>query len=254
MIMKKDMIALACVNLYAILGALPKLCELDEEAAALIHDEHISIGFAVKGGPWGTLIFEDGKCHMERGLVKPKILLPFSTPEKFNGMIDGTVTPIPRKGFLHIGFLLKKFMKLTDILTAYLRADKEALKDEEFFRKSTTLMLYVIAGAVAELGNFDPVSRASASYITDGVIRIAIDNGPAATITAKDHILRSIPEDCETYTSYMRFADIRTARALFDGEINAVACIGTGEVRVGGMISQVDNVNRILDRVAMYLA
>ena len=39
-----------------------------------------------------------------------------------------------------------------------------------------------------------------------------------------------------------------------DGDINAVACIGTGVVRVGGMISQVDNINRILDRVALYLA
>ena len=47
---------------------------------------------------------------------------------------------------------------------------------------------------------------------------------------------------------------MKVARDLFDGKINSVACIGTGEVRVGGMISQVDNVNRILDRVAEYLA
>ena len=41
---------------------------------------------------------------------------------------------------------------------------------------------------------------------------------------------------------------------LFDGKINAVAAVGEGKVRVGGMISQVDNVNRILDRVSLYLA
>ena len=36
--------------------------------------------------------------------------------------------------------------------------------------------------------------------------------------------------------------------------INAIAAVGMGQVRVSGMISQVDNVNRILDRVAIYLA
>ena len=38
------------------------------------------------------------------------------------------------------------------------------------------------------------------------------------------------------------------------GKVNAVACVGEGKIRIGGMISQVDNVNRILDRVALYLA
>ena len=51
----------------------------------------------------------------------------------------------------------------------------------------------------------------------------------------------------------MTFSDMKTARALFDGRVNSVAAIGTGGVRVGGMISQIDNVNRILDRVALYI-
>ncbi len=250
----KDNTALAYVNLHAILGVLPKLCELDGEAKKLIAKDNVSIGFEVKGGPCGTLIFKEGKCTFKEGLVKPKIKLPFSSPEKFNGMIDGTVTPIPSKGFTHIGFLLKKFMPLTDILTKYLRASEEDLKDERFFTVSTTLMLYVIAEAVAQLGNHDPVSLTSASYITDGKMRLTIEGGPAATLVAENHKLRSFPEDCKDFRSYMSFKDIRTARALFDGNINAVAAIGTGEVRVGGMVSQMDNVNRILDRVALYLA
>ena len=53
--------------------------------------------------------------------------------------------------------------------------------------------------------------------------------------------------------SYMQFADIKTARDLFDNKINSVASVGTGGVRMGGMISQIDNVNRILSRVELYL-
>ena len=52
----------------------------------------------------------------------------------------------------------------------------------------------------------------------------------------------------------MEFSNIHLARDLFDGKVNAVACIGTGGIRMSGMISMIDNVNRILDRVALYLA
>ena len=250
-----DKRALSFVNLFGILGAIPKLCELDKEARGLIAGERMSIGFSVKGGPVGTLIFENGKCRMEEGLISPKIKLPFSSPEKFNGMIDGTVTPIPSLGFLHIGFLLKKFIKLTDILTKYLRATEEDLKDAEFKRLSTTLMFQVIAGAICNLANNDPVSKVSASYIVDGDILFSVGGGPKAVIRAKDHKLSladAIPDG--EIMSYMEFRDMDVARDLFDGRINSVASVGFGDVRVGGMISQLDNLNRILDRVSVYLA
>ena len=47
---------------------------------------------------------------------------------------------------------------------------------------------------------------------------------------------------------------LELARALFDGKVNAIAAVGLGQVRIGGMIAQIDNINRILDRVAIYLA
>ena len=54
--------------------------------------------------------------------------------------------------------------------------------------------------------------------------------------------------------SLMEFGGIKLARDLFDGNVNAVACIGEGSIKMGGNISMIDNVNRILDRVALYLA
>ena len=52
----------------------------------------------------------------------------------------------------------------------------------------------------------------------------------------------------------MEFKGIKLARDLFDGKVNAVASIGEGTILMGGNISMIDNVNRILDRVALYLA
>ena len=99
------------------------------------------------------------------------------------------------------------------------------------------------------------MGQASASYITDGAIRLAIgDESRCYTLVAKDHKLVLHDGEDQPMTSYMRFENIRVARDLFDGKINAVAAVGEGKVRIGGMISQVDNTNRILDRVALYLA
>jgi hypothetical protein len=169
-------------------------------------------------------------------------------------MIDGTVTPIPSKGFTKIKFLLKKFMPLTDILSSYLRADEKALEDPEFFEKSTKLMLHLIVSAIAQIGNTDKVGQASASYITDGIVKLAIDDEISVGIMSKNHKLAAIHKEPKEFTSFMRFENIKLARYLFDGKVNAVACVGEGKIRIGGMISQVDNVNRILDRVALYLA
>ena len=249
-----DSRTLAFINLNAVLGTIPYLCELDDRARELIRDENVSIGFSVKGGPCGTLVFENGKCRYVNGCDGCKIKLPFSSPEKFNGMIDGTVTPIPTKGLTKIGFLLKKFMPLTDILSSYLRADEKALEDKKFFEISTKLMFHLIASAIACIGNTDAVGRASASYIVDGTVKLGIGDEMCLGIVARNNKLAALHKAPKEFSSYMVFESLELARALFDGKVNAVACVGEGKIRIGGMISQVDNINRILDRVAIYLA
>jgi len=250
----KDTKTLAYINLFAILGAIPYLCALDEEARSLIDGHAISIGFAVKGGPSATLYIGGGKARMVPGTERCDVLLPFSSCEKFNGLIDGTTTPIPAKGFTRIGFLLKNFTKLTDRLSAFLQPEEGALEDPEFFRVSTTLMFHVILEAIAQIGSHDKVGCFSASNIVDGVARLAIAGGPAGGIICRDHHLAAVHSEPGQFFSYMEFQSMELARALFDGQVNAIAAVGLGQVRIGGQISQIDNINRILDRVALYLA
>ncbi len=245
---------LAYINLYAVLGTLQKLCSIDDEARRIVEGKDISIGFAVKDGPHATLVFKDGKCTLVEGVDNCTIKLPFSSAKKFNGMIDGTVTPIPSKGFTKLGFLLKSFTKLTDILTGYLRPAEGALDDPRFFEVSTTLMFYLIVAAIAQVGNQDKIGRFSASNTVDGNVKLGIEGGPVGYVKVEDHHLTAFLEEPEEFMSYMVFGDMNIARDLFDGNVNAIACIGTGKIRIGGMILQVDNLNRMLDRVALYLA
>ena len=129
------------------------------------------------------------------------------------------------------------------------------LKDPVFFKTSTTLMLYVIGRAIVQIGNHDKVGMFSASNIVDGKILLGIGNDLAVAIHCQDNHLmfNAFPNDCDV-TSQMVFDSMTTARDLFDGRINAIAAVGMGQVRISGMVSQVDNINRILDRVAIYLA
>lgn len=249
-----DQRTMAYINLYGVLGSLEELCRMDEEAKTLIAGKKIRVGFRVSGGPAATLAFENGECRLTDGADACDIRLSFSTPEKFNGMIDGTVTPIPSKGLTKVKFLLGPFMKLTEILTRYLRASEEDLKNPEFFEKSTTLMLYTIASALSQIGNYDRIGRASAGYIPDGVICLRVSGGPAVTIGVKDHILRTVKRAPENPTAVMEFGSMEIARDLFDGKRNSLASIGVGDIRVRGLMPMLDNMNRILDRVGLYLA
>ena len=251
----KDTTVLARCNLFAVLGAIPHLLKLDPEAAALVAGKNVRVGFSVKDGPKATLIFKDGQAEMVKGTEKCSIKLWFPSADRFNAMIDGKGSPIPVSGFHHIGFLLGAFTKLTDRLSAYLRPEPEMLADPVFFECSTTLMLYVIGRAIVQIGNHDKVGTFSASNITDGKIKLGVGDSLAVAIHCKDHHLmfNHAPND-ENVTSQMVFDSLTTARDLFDGRINAIAAVGMGQVRICGMISQVDNINRILDRVAIYLA
>ena len=250
----KDERTLAYINLFAVLGALPHLCDLDKTAAEILGEASVSVGFAVKGGPSATLFFGGGRCRMVAGTDRCQIKLPFSSCGKFNGLIDGTVTPIPTKGITKAGFLTGTFTKLTDRLTEVLRPAPEALEDPEFFRISTTVMFHVIAEAAAQIANEDPIGQCSAASIVDGPARLSIQGGPGAALCCRDHRLLAVHRAPEKCMSYMEFQDLRVARDLFDGQINAIAAVGLGQVRIGGMISQIDNINRILDRAAVYLA
>ncbi len=250
----RDERTLSFINFYAILGAITELSKVDKHAKEIIGNKNVTIEIAVKNGPTGRLAFSNGECNIYEGAGKCDIRLPFSSPKKFNGMIEGTVTPIPNKGFTKIGFLLKKFIPLTDLLTKYLRPTDEDMKDQEFFRISTLLTFYVVSEALSQIGNYDKVGMCSASYIVDGTVKMSIGDIAGAGITAKDHVLHTTHEMPSKYLSYMMFSDLQLASDLFSGKVNSVACVGHGKIKIGGMISQVDNMNRILDRVSMYLA
>ncbi len=252
-----DQKTLAYINMYAVLGTLENLCELDEKAKELLSalEKPVSLAFDVKDGPAATLTFSKSGCRMEDGVNSNcDIKIPVSSCEKFNGIIDGKVTPIPTKGLTKINFLLKTFTALTDRLTEVMRPTEEALKDEDFFRLNTICTFYTVSVAISQIANQDPVGQFSASNTPDGDIKLGITDVVYSTIRVKDHHFITIKQTPENPRAIMEFNTLQLANALFAGSVNAIEHVGIGNITIKGLISMVDNANRILDRVALYLA
>ena len=252
-----DSRTLAYINMYAVLGTLENLCELDDKAKEIIStiEKPISVAFDVKNGPSATLTFSKNGCRMDDGVKADcDIKIPVANCDKFNGIIDGKVTPIPTKGLTKVNFLLKTFTALTDRLTEVMRPTEEALKDADFFRLNTLCTFYTVAVAISQIGNQDAIGKFSASNIVDGDIQIGITDTVHATIRVKDNHLITIKQAPEKPRAIMEFCDLELANALFAGTVNSIDHVGNGNITIRGLISMVDNVNRILDRVGLYLA
>lgn len=253
----KETKAMAYVNMYGVLGTLENLCAVDEEAKKVCSElkKPVSLCLDVKGGPCCTFHFSKDGCRMTEGDAGCTAKMSFGGPDKFNDLIDHSKPGLPVKNPVQVlSFLLGPFTKLTNRLTELLRPSEEALKDRAFFEESTILTLYTIAGAISALANHDPISRVSADYTVDGDVSLGIKDTVAVTIRVRDKHFETIKAPCEKPRAIMEFASIDLAAGLFAGKVSTINEMCKGTIYLRGMISMLDNVNRILDRVSIYLA
>lgn len=252
----KEAKAMAYVNMYGVLATLENLCEIDEEAKAVCQGikKPVSICFDVTNGPCCTFHFSKEGCTMSEGSYGCTCKMNFAGPEKFNALIDDSKPGIPVKGAVQVlSFLLGPFTKLTDRLTKLLMPSEEDMKDRAFFEESTILTFYTIAGALSALANHDSVSKQSALYTSDGDIQMGISDVCYATLRVRNHAFETIKEKPATPRAIMEFNSIDLASGLFNGTASTMAELCAGNIYMRGMINMLDNVNRILDRVAVYL-
>lgn len=252
----KEAKAMAYVNMYGVLSTLEKLCELDEEAKAVCAGlkKPVSICFDVNDGPCCTFHFTKNGCTVSQGSYGCTCKMNFSSPEKFNALIDESKPGVPVKGMAQVlSFLLGPFTKLADRLTQLLRPSEEDLKDRQFFELSTILTFYTIAGAISALANSDSVSMQSALYTVDGDVKIGITDVCYATIKVRNNKFETLKTAPDSPRAVMEFKTIDLANSLFNGTASTMAELCAGNIYMSGMISMVDNINRILDRVAVYL-
>ena len=215
----------------------------------------VSLCFDVKDGPCATLHFDQDGCIFTEGSAGCTCKMSFVSPKAFNDLINKSKPGIPTKNPVQVlSFLLGPFTALTNRLNEILRPSAEAMKDRAFFELSTKLTFYTIVGGISALANTDPISKISASNTCDGDIHLGIAGEAAATISVKDSHFTTIKKAPVKPRAKMEFADLDLAYCLFTGTASTINELCKGNIRLAGMISMVDNVNRILDRIAVYLS
>ena len=247
---------MAFVNAYGVLRTFENLCDTVDEAKAVCSElkKPVSICFDVTDGPCVTYHFSKDGCKFTEGDYGCTCKMKFSSPEKFNDLIDNSKPGIPVKNPVQVlQFLLGPFTKLADLLVKYLQPSEEDMQNRDFFEKSTILTMYTIGGAICALANEDSISRQSASYIIDGDVQMGITDVVYVTIRCRDHKLDLIKEKPDTPRAIMEFNSIDLANGLFTGTASTMAELCAGNIYMSGMINMIDNINRILDRVAAYL-
>jgi len=249
----KDTLTLSYINLFAVFGAIETLCALDSEATALASPKKpVLIKFSVKNGPKAVFKFFGGKCEILPESAKPSVTLWFKSPEALNDMANGKGNPLPIKGFLKLGFVLNNFKKLGAMLESYLKAPPEKHEDKEFSEISTKIMCSVVAGAICEIGNHDPVGKTSAKRIPNG--DLSFEAGEVKlTIRTEENKLSLIKSESPNPRAIMRFDSLATAKGVFSGEKDAMAEIGKGTLETKGYFPIMMNLNNILNRVSIYL-
>ena len=248
--------AMAYVNMYGVLGTLENLCAMDDTAKEILAGlkKPVSLCFSVKNGPCCTFHFTKDGCRMTEGEEGCTCKMLFASAGAFNALIDNSKPGIPVKNPVQVlSFLLGPFTALTNRLTELLRPSEEALKDRAFFEKSTILTLYTISGAISALANNDSISRISADYTVDGEISLGIRDAVSVTLVVKDHRFTTVKEPSKNPRAIMEFATLDLAAGLFAGKVSTINEMCKGTIRLRGMINMLDNVNRILDRVSVYL-
>ncbi|MGI6694774.1 MAG: hypothetical protein ACOX6O_00855 [Christensenellales bacterium] len=244
---------LAAINLHAILRNLEDLCQLDEDARALLKGHELKIGMRVPGLDPLTLEVKDGCLSARRGGEPGGLRLQFFSPAHLNGMVSGVKMPLPTGGFSHLRFLKNNFAALAKDLEKYLRPSRENLTDPAFLDKNIRLTAAAALYAVSEVANHDPLGQKISLAMGEGNVRLEVPGVLAYTIQAKDGKLTTIKGKQLPAQAFMTFGSLDILGQVLRGEIDSYLCIGRGEIAVGGRISMVDNLNKLLRVVSAYL-
>ncbi len=248
-----DQITLARVNLNAILRTLEKLPELDETTAALVEGGQETIQFTAPRAATVRLAIGGGKITHHRGRGPNTIHLTFPAPSMVNAMFDGTGNPVPVKGFRKLDYLKGPFTDITDRLSYFLKPTDELLADDAYRDANAILTLYVAVYALAEIANSDPKGKLSAERMADGDIVIGIEGGESLTLVARGGKLSVTTEAPTNKRASMIFATLEAAGAVLRGEMASYTAIGRDLLKLSGYVPLLDNMNKILGLVPVYL-
>jgi hypothetical protein len=244
----------AHLHLHAVLPRLEDLVRLCPEAREELRGLELTLEFVVLGGPSAHLRIREGALSVAPGPYGfPALRLFFLSCGRLNRMFAGEkVIPLPLGG-LHQLPRVKRFEKLTAILTRYLKPSEADLADPVFRRRHVELSLLTGLAAACQVGAQDPAVGRVMGALHDGTIQYRVPGGPSAHVRVRQGVLEAAAGEVADPTAVVELRDLEFAVALIQGKIDSFSAVGAGHVRMHGDLMLADEFNALFDRVGLYL-
>jgi hypothetical protein len=249
---------LSDLYLEAVLPCLTELAEQDDEARALLGSVEASLVFRIFRGRALTVHLKRGAIRCESGAAPgASVVLLFLSGAHLNAFFSGNkwAVPILVWGGWRVR-LLSRFTKLATRLEAVLDGHEAVIAHAEGRRLYTRLSLMAAGLGLTPLARGDGVTREALQALPFGLASFTILGQPHATAWFEHGQQRCTagwsepprrPEVC------IAFNDVETAYAAMRDQIDTVAAVGRGQIRVDGLVPLADGLNFIMQRLRIYL-
>jgi len=249
---------LSRLYLNAVLPCLTDLADQDPAARDLIGQLNARIALRILGGPAATLSLRRGHIDWQSGAPGwPSVLLLFFGERHLNAFFAGKkwAVPLPIWGGWRIG-LLKRFSQLAAKLEAILNGHASVLASAGGRRLHARLSLIAAGLGLKALAQGDAIAMSTLRSLPPGLASFSIEAEPHATVWF-DHGSKN---SAAGWSDPPRRADVRivfgnlkVAYAALRDEIDTMAAVGTGEIRIDGLIPLADGLNFVMERLRVYL-
>ncbi len=249
---------LARLNLYAVLPAFADLIKHSEEARQVLGERSISVKIQA-GSLFATLVFANGRCRFLREpTVRSMLVLRFLTYTQLNKQFSGRgfSLPIPVRGARRVD-AMRTFAALSSLLQSTLLPERSgaAERDPEQRALHVRLTLGVGLAAACELIRWEPCSSSLFSTAGDFTVQFRVKGlDLAAWVAVKDGVpCWGKGEARGPVTAALIFRDASIALRALDGNLDNLAAVNTGAIKVEGLTPLVDKLGIVFERVPIYL-
>jgi hypothetical protein len=259
-----DPTVLCRLYLRAVLPCLSDLAEQDFEARDVVGELQASIVMCVLGGPAVTL-------HLQRGGIAwsgridwrndagrvPSVILLFLNARHLNAFFSGSqwAVPLPVWGGWRI-HLLARFAQLAKRLEAVMDGAPNVIDNKAGRRLHARLSLIAAGLGLEALAEGDEAARRMLRSLPQGLASFNIEGEPRATVWF-EHGAAACPagwgEPPRRPDVRITFGDVDIAFSALREEIDTLAAVGGGQIKVEGLVPLADGLNLVMQRLGLYL-
>lgn len=253
-----DPAVLSRLYLGAVLPCLTALVAHDPEAREILGDARASIVLRILNGPAATIHFRGGEVDWQDGAAGgASVVLLFFGDRHLNALFSGKkwAAPLPVWGGWRFG-LLARFSRLAARLEAVMDGHPQVLADAAGRHLHARLSLIAAGLGLHALAAGDAFARAALRHIPHGLASFTIEGEHHATVWF-DHgsadCAAGWGEPPRRPDVSIVFVDADTAYAALREEIDTLAAVGAGRIRVDGLVPLADGLNFVMERLGVYL-